>query len=74
MSWQLLMSVIPFLGLVGVLAIYERRGAKKEIERKKQSEKNIESVVQLTNELYVEKYGRSSPELIKEFPELKVVR
>jgi len=74
MSWQLLMSVIPFLGLVGILAVYERRGAKKEIERKKQAEKAIEPAVQITNDLYAQKYGRSSPELVREFPELKVIR
>ena len=73
MSWELLISAIPFLAFIVVLVYYERQGAKREIERKKRYEKVTKPTARLANGLYEKKYGKPSPELAKEFPELKVV-
>lgn len=74
MTWQLMISIVPFVLFVLILAYHEHRGAKKEIAQQKKFDEVIEPAVKLTNELYEKKYGRPSPELVEEFPNLKVVK
>ena len=74
MHWELMISVVPFVAFVVVLAYYERREAKKEIAQQKKFDKAIEPAAKLTNGLYEKKFGRPSTELIEQFPDLKVVK
>lgn len=72
--WELLVSIVPFVGFIGVLVVYERRGAKKEIERKKRTDQFLKPAAKVTNGLYKKRYGHDSPALVKEFPELKAMK
>jgi hypothetical protein len=74
MSWELLISIVPFIIFMVGLAYYERLEAKKEIEKNKIIEKSITPAATLTNRLYEKRYGKPSRELIEEFPDLKIVR
>jgi hypothetical protein len=70
----LVVSVLPFIGfsvLLVVLVTIDRRNDKKVTQRNKEC---LEPVAKFANGLYEERYGEPSEELVKAFPELKVVK
>ena len=71
---MLVWSILPFVlfsVIVMIVVTVEKKKERKMIEKNRRS---LRPVAKLANGLHEKKYGKPSPELVKEFPELKAVK
>ena len=69
-----MISVVPIIVFVVLLAYHERKGAQREKAQREKFEKVITPVAKMANGLHEKKYGRPSTDLMEQFPDLKVVK
>jgi hypothetical protein len=70
MPWQLLLSVVPVICLLGALMRYELRASKMQRAQKKEEQALIVPLAKKIQEKHVIKYGRADTDIEREFPEL----
>lgn len=71
MPWQLLLSVVPVVILMGALLHYELRSSRIHKEQDKEEQALVVPLAKKIQEKHVQKYGRADTDIEREFPELQ---
>ena len=71
MPWQLILSVVPIVVLMGALFHYELRSSRMHKEQEKESETLVVPLAKKIQQKHVQKYGRADTDIEREFPELQ---